>query len=156
MSAGFWLLMPCQWSLPELFWVVKCVIVETSSLVFLKIFSGTSLMLSVVCCGGLVSHMCSSARGEVWKGCTVLHGPACWEMLQHPGLPWSTDGRGNYSYSSKRINNFNRQPHASYSFPHDLELAGPCASWLSQENQLWVNISSRIGEFPEHPVFPLN
>lgn len=78
------------------------------------------------------------------------------EMLQHPGLPWSTDGRGNYSYSSKTINNFNRQPRACYSFPCNLELAGPRASWLSQENQLWVNISSRIGAFPECPVFPLN
>lgn len=44
MPAGFCLLLLCQWNLPELFWIVKCVIVETSSLVLLKIFPGTSLM----------------------------------------------------------------------------------------------------------------
>lgn len=78
MAAGFWLLLLCQWNLPELFWIVKCVIVETSSLVLLKIFPGTSLVAECGLCGGLVSHMCSCARGEVWTGCTILHGTAHW------------------------------------------------------------------------------
>lgn len=111
---------------------------------------------SVVAVGAWWATHAVLPEGKFGKAAQSCMAQFTGEMLQHPGLPWSTDGRGNYSYSSKRINNFSRQPHACYSFPQNLDLAGPRASWLSQENQLWVNFSSGLGEFPERPVFPLN
>lgn len=77
MPAGFWQLLLHQGDLPELFWTVKCMIVETSSLVLLKIFPGTSFVAECGLLWGLGEpHMQFCQRGSLER----LHNTA-WPSL---------------------------------------------------------------------------